>query len=225
MKSKSPNKDEAVAPLALADAQELVRVFGLLFSNTLKKNWLSKTDEAETLAACFVVVDQKLKTVKDITFRIVGTQLTVNGTAMDSADPIVSAFIDNFKRQVIDNVTLQRGLTQKVLADLMEVMTADVGAIEELGGFAAALVSCGIKHVTSRNIIYKEVAEDDVIVSKEELDKATAELEQSIDVKQRVSHVADMLPNWKSRMNPALWLAWSMSSRPWHRMRRRWRIW
>ena len=188
----NPPEDSASTGSAV-DSRRLAQGIGLLIYNTVHHNWLSKTDETETLASCYNMVTSGLEHVPEIVFRVRGDRLSVDGETIDQTDLVVRALVQQLRQQGIDNFSLKKGIKRESLAGLIEVITADPAAIRELGGFASALAACKLEHVTSKTVVYKEVDDSEVVVSREDLAKAREELEQFHAVRDRVEHLAELL--------------------------------
>ncbi|MDA0323078.1 MAG: hypothetical protein O2923_10240 [Verrucomicrobia bacterium] len=175
---------------------ELTRLtdgIALLVVNTLHNNWLSNTDAQETLAYCYRLLSTILEKTADVTFRIRGDVLEINAVEMGRESATIQAFIQQLKVVGVDNFSVKQGVEPKTLSGLLEILTASPREIQQLGGFSSAVDAVGIRNVSSKTIVYKEVTEDDVIVSKEDFEQAKTEFDQSKEIQDRVSDISEVL--------------------------------
>ena len=195
--SETPAGSNA-SDLKAADAIHIAVAISRLIINTIDQNWLSKMDETEGVADCFDQFSAALAKTGEITIRVAGDTLKVNQHEVIDADPAVKRLTEQISALGINNFTMEHGMTTDTLANLLEVLSATSNDIEALGGFATALEKCGIDHIQSRTVIYREVTEDDVVVSREHLKQAEDDVDKSENIHERVGNVAEMLDFLKS---------------------------
>jgi hypothetical protein len=189
----APEPSVPTAPEALRLVQEL----GMLVYNTHYHHWFSKTDEHDAQVAYFALVTGVLTRCPEIVFRMVKDDLTVNGVAVPADDRLAQNLRERMKALQVDNFAFMRGLGANSLAGLLEVLSAEATAIATTGGFTKALAGRKVANVSSRTIVYREVTEDEVVVARTEMDKASRVLDQSRDVRDRVTNVASALERIK----------------------------
>jgi hypothetical protein len=193
----TPNSDDAPG-LYPAEADLVAVAISRLVINTIDHNWLSKSDETEGVSDSFNEFSSALEKVGEITIRVFGDSLKVNQHEVMEADPSVQRLAEQVNALGINNFTMEHGMTTETLANLLEVLSAEPADIEALGRFAAALEKCGIEHIQSKTLVYREVTEDDVVVSRENPQKAEDDVDKSEDIRDRVGNVAEMLDYLKS---------------------------
>lgn len=201
MNNSTDKPDVPVDGKTVAELTRLTQGLCLLVVNTVEKKWLSKSDSNETLAYCFHILSHVLETVDEVIFRLRGETLEVNRTDMDSESPTIAAFAAQMKTLGIDNFEIKKGITSETLSGLLGVFCAPPGQIEQLGGFSSAVQAVGIQNVSSKTIVYREVSEDDVVVSKEEFETAKSEFDKSQKVQNRVDNIAEILDLLKAKKN------------------------
>jgi len=157
---------------ALPEAQDLAQGLGVLVYNTLNHHWFSDTDEREALVAYYALVAGCLTRTEELLFRMVGQDLTVNGAAPREVERYIEALLAQMEALQMGNIMLRRGITVDELHRLVHLMASTLDELESLGGFAGALAARGISNVASRTVVYREIAEDDVVVSGKALASA-----------------------------------------------------
>ena len=179
-------------------AQQVAAGISQLVYNTLNHAWLSKKDETEGIAAFYDYLTQSLDTSHEIALRIAGDVIRINEHEIIDDDKLIQDLGNQLAKLGINHLAFHHGLSAAGLRNLREVICADPNDIEALGGFASAIEQCGIESVSSKTIVFKEVADEDVVISQEELESAEKEREQAEALKKRVVNMADVLSHLKA---------------------------
>lgn len=165
----SAQKSDPKEPTPVPGTEELMASLALVVSNTLGHQWFSKTDRDDTIDDCFRRLTEALDAVPEITFRLAGTSLSINDVVIQGASRHIDAWVRQMDALQIGNFMVQRGLSRNSFNGLIEILTARPEEIEQLGGFANALTACGVEHVTRRNVIFREITEDETVVARDAL--------------------------------------------------------
>ncbi|MCE9614686.1 MAG: hypothetical protein K8T26_10450 [Lentisphaerae bacterium] len=162
----------APSPSLLPEAHELARGLGLLVHNTLNHHWFSSTDERETLVSFYALVSGCLTRGNELVFRLVGDALTVNGVPPKEEERYITTLIEQMTALDVGNFVLRRGITVEELAAAVHLLTQEPEVLLQAGGFASALAGRGAGHVSSKTIVYREVADDEVVLQRKDVEAA-----------------------------------------------------
>ena len=179
-------------------AQQVATGVSQLVFNTLNHAWLSQRDEADGIAAFYNTLSGFLDVCHEISLRVVGDVLKINEHEVSDEETLIRDLARQLTKLGTNHVAFHRGLSATSFGNLLEVICANPKDVEALGGLASAIQQCGIENVSSKTIILKEVDEDDVVMSQEELDSAEKEREQAEAIQQRVVSMSDMLSHLKA---------------------------
>jgi len=180
-------------PLEPSRAQELAENLAQLVYNTRNHNWLSDADRDGAVAAFFNTVSALLDDCPELSFRLKGESMTINGQEVGQVSHLVEVFVRHLGVLNVNNFSMHAGLAGDAFSDLLHLFSAEPYEVEELGGFTAALEAGDVKNVVSKTIIYREVAEDDVVLSRSQLDAAEKDVADAENVHERVANVAEVL--------------------------------
>ena len=162
---------EAVEPVNAPtpeEAEALVRSIGLVYTNATLYGLNHKVTKKSSEDS-FVLLSKALETYSELNFNITDDVMMVNGTAVDSRNPVTDSFIRHLIQIEVPSFSIDRGLAADKFADVIELLNAKPDELKQLGGFASILVSANIEHVRAKKMVYKRIAEDDVVLSKEKM--------------------------------------------------------
>lgn len=170
---KEKTGDGAPLTANARDVEELVRVLGMVFSNTFlygPNHTVTKKAQEDGFKALGTIFDN----CEEIVFSVTENELMVNNDPVELKNPIMKTFVSRLNSLDISNFTIVKGLTREKYDMLVEVMNSKPEEVKAAGGFGAVLTAVGIDNVRTRTVIYKAVAEDDLVVSKKALEGAVA---------------------------------------------------
>ena len=155
--------------------EALVRAIGLILSNSTVYGPTHGVTKQAT-DACFQLLKELWKTA-DAVFNLADDELLVNNSTVEQKNALIKHFVEHLEARDISNFTLKRGMTREQFDGFVEVLTAQPVELQQLGEFSGAIAAVGLNEVVStRKVVYREIAEDEVVVDKEKLDKlGTAE--------------------------------------------------
>jgi hypothetical protein len=174
-------------------AQQIATGISQLIYNTLNHAWLSKRDETDGVAAFYNTLTEFLGVCDEIALRVAGDVMKINEHEVSDEEKVIRDFARQLTKLGTNHLAFHPGLSATAFGDLLEVICASPDDVEALGGLASAIQQCGIEHVSSKTIVFREVDEADVVISQEELDSAEKDREQAEAIKQRVVSMSDML--------------------------------
>ncbi len=157
-------------------ADNIIHALGLILSNTA----VYGTQHAVTRQAgqsCFRLLQQAWAS-GDIKINITEQGLSVNHDVVVSRSPLVKHFVEHLDQREITNVILRKGMTEEQFLAFLEVLNAKLEELEQLGGFGGAIEAVALSDVVGvRNVVYREVADDQTVVAK----KKNVTLDESVD--------------------------------------------
>ena len=160
----------------VADASEKPTVFilgnlcrhlGLILKNNQLGYWLSRRDADEAEANCFHVVETVLQDAPEVEFLVGHEDLTVNGCTFAADAPYIESLMGHLAERDIRNFSLLRGLTLAEFRHIIKTLGQPPETLDGAGGLTAVLRASGIQSLHARSVVYKAVAEDEIVVSKE----------------------------------------------------------
>jgi hypothetical protein len=160
----------ALTALGAVDVQALAQGLGLLVHNTVHRHWFSATDQHESVAAFYALFVGCLTRTDEVVFRTAGGMLTVNGEAPKEMDRAMTTLVEQFQALRVGNVALRRGVTIDELERFVGVLATPAANVGEGDDFSAALAAQGVSHVGFRTVMYRELSDDDVVVSRRALE-------------------------------------------------------
>jgi len=155
-----------------ADVEELIRTMGLAFSNASLYGGAHKVTR-RAVARCFSVLSRILERCEEVTFIVGGEDLLINDHQIDAKGHLNRAFLASLSNLEIDSFSLLRGVSPEQLGTLIEIMRTYTSPTRVPGAqgadFAAELAANGLEMVRVKKVKYRQVAEDEEVVSKDEL--------------------------------------------------------
>ena len=146
----------------------VLRTLSLVVANTLRGRWLSRSDQhdavrhaCEALDAWFVATS-----VDELYLRLLGGELNAAGMLFNASDPDVEPLAGQLDALGVPALAILKGMTDDEYGHLLEILGARPAELDLLGGFQAFAAKIGVTHAVARNIVLREVAEDDVVVKK-----------------------------------------------------------
>ncbi len=161
---------ETPGVLTGGEAQQVATGLALLVHNTLRHHWFSATDARETLVAYYAQVSGVLTRVPEIPLRVAGETLRVGDTPPREVDRPIETLVAQFKLHRISQVAFRRGIALAELQRFVDILVAgapapDSGAEDPV----QALVEVAGAHIGFRTFRDREMSEDDVVLSRQEL--------------------------------------------------------
>lgn len=175
------DRQSSAASSTAQEVHDLAQGLGLLVHNSLHHHWFSPRDEKETLAAFFALVARCLKGSTELAFRVTGTVLTINGQVPRNDEHYVKTLMAQLQSHGVGNVAMRQGISIAEVGHLVALLASEPADVQKEGGFAALLSARGGEHVTSRAMVYRELSDDEVVVSRRAFDGVSSTLGLSPD--------------------------------------------
>lgn len=160
----------AISPKAL----ELLQGLGLVFSHSSLYG-LSHSVTAQALEKCFKLLGEVLAEKEEINISVAEEELLINGLPVESATPAVHALVQRLTGLAIASFSLTRGISAAELGNVVELLQATPDEMRTAGGFAAVISALGLTHVRSKRVTIQQITEDEMVVSKEKLEKVVGQ--------------------------------------------------
>ncbi|MDI6773830.1 MAG: hypothetical protein QME60_00310 [Verrucomicrobiota bacterium] len=179
--SSASDADAPVNAPAPEEAEAIVRSLALVRSNALLYG-LSHNVTRKSVDDAFAKVGKALETCSEVDFSVMDDVLMVNGTAIDTGNPMTDSFVRHLVKIESPSFSMERGLAPERFARFMGVLNAKLEELRQLGGVSSALVSANIEHVRAKKMIYKRIDEGDVVLSQEKMAQIVAAGQGDVDV-------------------------------------------
>lgn len=174
MEKKKKKRDIISEPppeIDMAEAGRLLAAMATIINNTLHNYWLSKSDARVASDGAYKLLAGILKNCDTIAFRMMDGALIINGVTLESMTREIKTFVEQLSQLDIDNFTILRGATEDEFSNLLEIMAANRGELNALGGFAGLLADLELTHVQTKKMIYKEISEGQVVIYEDDIGK------------------------------------------------------
>lgn len=151
----------------LPGLEPLLDVLGLIVGNHRHQRWLSDSDLRDTVNEGFNRLRSAFRHSMELEFRLQPPDgLLVNQQEPEAVSEQARAFVEQLKALQLNSFTVDSRVARREFSDFMEILGARAEEIEQLGGLPDVLKRFKIDHVRIKRIVYREVDEDDVIVSR-----------------------------------------------------------
>ena len=168
---------EAVSVPAVANKgptfEEIVRALGQVFNNS----FLYGANHGVTKKAMedgYKILTSVFEQQKELLFNVTEEGLLVNGAVVDQKNPLVRTFIAHLGKLEIKSFGLEKGMPRDKFDQLIEIMNTKPDILQKSGGFTAVVASQKLQGVRVSKVTYVQVAEDELVVSKKDLEAAAA---------------------------------------------------
>ncbi len=141
----------------------------------------------QSVENCYDTLSQIMEKHEEVEFDIGEGELAINGVHIELKNPLVKMLVDHMSKRDVHNFSLSKGMEEEKFRKFMEVLLSSPEEIQQSGGFTATLASSGVDHVKAKQVRYQEVAEDEVVVTQEEMEQADNEGEGSAGAESVVS--------------------------------------
>ncbi|MFO7869931.1 MAG: histidine kinase dimerization/phospho-acceptor domain-containing protein [Kiritimatiellia bacterium] len=171
------NKEQAGEPVSegLAEGPEIVRSMGLVFNNTSLYG-ADHSVTAQSMKDSYGIVSKALENCDEIAFNLTEEGLLVNGGSVELKNPLMKAFVNRLHVMGLNSFAITKGITEDKFEELVNILNTKPDQLKQSGGFAATVKQAGLDNVRAKTVVYKQITEDEVVVSKDKAEQAdTAE--------------------------------------------------
>ena len=176
-----PAGKPAAAPATILEVDAAVRAIGFIFYNTVNARWFSASDRKQTIQESHSVLATVLGKLERLRFTADGKDIKVNGDSYEAGTVHVRALAAHLSSMAGCNFTFTKGLTLEEFTDFMALICNPESELTAMGGLIEAVTKRNFQHVSSKHIVLKEVSEEEVVVSKTDMEGMAAEERQKIE--------------------------------------------
>ena len=151
------------------EVDELVRSMGLIFANSFmygREHGVTKKATSDS----FDVLTRVMTTYERVTFAIADDDLLINGHVFPQKNPLVQKFARYLIDLELSSLALTRGMDRADFDSLIEIMNTSPEELLKAGGVGSVISGSGLSHVGTKSVVYREIAEDDVVLTKDEFE-------------------------------------------------------
>ncbi len=146
---------------------ELVHAMAEVLKNNAQRYWLSPHDAEEATDNAYRSMTTLIKGTDGISFKLTGDELLVNDVPVPCDSTPVDFLVEHLVERGLADFRFEEEMTLDDFRRFLDFVNADPIGTEQDGGCTAAARERGIGHLTVRRVVFKEVAEDEVVVQKE----------------------------------------------------------
>jgi len=178
--TNSETQDER--PVVVPGPGLLVETIGLILKNNQLHYWLSPRDADEAVDGCFRMLRDLLRAAEQVTIHCSLDEISVNEETVDAQNANIASLIYHFNARNIHEFVLGPDITIDQFRQFMAALEMSPDAIQDEGGFANVIENRCIDNVVVRTVVYKEVANDEVVLSTRKfgIDKGRAQTVENV---------------------------------------------
>jgi hypothetical protein len=170
--AKGNEQDNTPAMPIVPGAGEIITRMGMIVTNNRDSAWLSASDKQQTTDDCFLHIVHSLEECHEIAFHITGTDLRMNRHDTPVVGLPAQTFINHLADREIYDFSITQGIPRSTFDELLEILNATADELQLVGGFAEFVKSSALTHIGARTVVYKEITEDELVITKHDMDKA-----------------------------------------------------
>jgi len=174
-------------------AVDFLQSLGLVFSHNALYG-LSHSVTVKAVGSCFAILCDILQEKEEINISVTEEGLLVGGLPVEGATPAVRAIAERLSSLSVASFSLIRGITQKELGNVVELLHATPDEMRSAGGFAAVVGTLGLQHVRSKRVTIKQITEDEMVVSKDKLSQVAGKVDTGNLIKFLKGEVDSAIP-------------------------------
>jgi hypothetical protein len=152
----------------------VVAAMSRVVANTLHHRWLSASDQRDAVEHAFTALESWFASTAadELYLRMLGDELNVAGIPLDATQADVAPVAGQMAALGLPALAILKSITAREYGPLLEILGARPAELEVLGGFQSFAAKVGVEHAVVRNIVLREVAEDDVVIKKSRVEAA-----------------------------------------------------
>lgn len=168
--------------LAVTGAESFVETVGLILKNNQLHYWLSPRDADEAVGRCFETLRGLLTGTEPLTVHCGHDSMSVDEVPVNAGIPHVNSLIYHLNARNIHEFAIAPDVTLEQFTQFMAALEVSPDEVEEQGGFASVVGARDIENVAVRTVVYKEVADDEIVLSTRKfgVDKGRAETVENV---------------------------------------------
>ncbi len=150
---------------------KLVRSVGLILRNTEMRCWLSSYDKRQAVGAGYALLNQLLEASGRVNFKLTDGVISINGEPVLPDNLIVGNLVKHLADREIYDFSFDKGLVVEEFERVLDLISKTPEQLEAAGGCVSAAGELDISGFTVRNVVYREVAEDQLVIDKDKIAK------------------------------------------------------
>ena len=165
--TESPETPTAASDAELSkQAGDFFQSFALVFRQSGVYGLTHSVTEASKKTS-HGLLEAVFEQTDSVTFAVIEGELMVNATRI-ATTPAIEGLIEHVAALEIANFALRQGISLDEFGNMIELLHSSPEEMQEAGGFAEVLKTLGMDHVKATRLVFQQVAEDEVVVSKKE---------------------------------------------------------
>ena len=165
--SNAPKSEAALE----AGLSQFLQAFGLLFSQSAIYG-LAHSVTKSSIDRSFAAIKALLAGRDSVNFAVAEETLMVDGIQYPNPTPAMMSFVERLMKLGVASFTLQKDIAQQEFSSLVELLHAEPEEMKAAGGFAQIIATLGLANIKAKKVILQQVAEDEVVVSRQKLGEA-----------------------------------------------------
>lgn len=150
------------------DVAPVIAAMCLVIGNTMAHRWLSPFDQADATRVAFRRLTEWFGAAGcgELYLRHLVDRLEAADQALDMSLGDVAPLAGQMEALDLRGLVVQKEIAEGEFKNFLEILSAEPDELLLLGGFQSFAAKIGVTHVVVRNIVLREVAEDDIVVRK-----------------------------------------------------------
>lgn len=155
--------------------ENLIRALGTIFDNRK----LYGPDHKVTITSleqAFSILNETLAVDPELTLAVTPDEISINHQAVETKNPLIAHFAELLRSHEVSTLTLSQGISANEFLDFCNLLAETPGELMnrlQFGEFG---------HIKSHKVTYVELADDDVVIKKDELDQDALRAKAEKDV-------------------------------------------
>jgi hypothetical protein len=174
MNDKNEKANEQDTGKYASDLTQFMQSMALIIGNHAANRWLSESDARDAVQACFVYLGPVFGVIDEIMVRHRGDALDAAYVMLMPDQPGIQILMQQMLEHDVKAFSIDKGLSLDELVGLLELLGAQSAQLEKLGGLGAFAEKAGIKNFHIKNIVFREVTDEDVVVKKSAMGSTVA---------------------------------------------------
>jgi len=173
MAEKDTEATPSRTPCSAEDAERMVRGMGLIFSNTFLYG-PNHGVTRKSVEDCYAILVDVMQKCEEVMFTSSEEGLLVDGMVVEQKNPLMRMFVTQLSGLEISSFSLTRGMSMEKFEELIGIMNTKPEELKKSGGFVSVVASSGIENVRVKKVTFRQVEENEVVITQGEVDKGKA---------------------------------------------------
>ncbi|MFC1452037.1 hypothetical protein ACFLSJ_01680 [Verrucomicrobiota bacterium] len=148
-----------------ADLEKVARAMGLIFTNATVYG-MTHGVTLRNVRDAYALLSSLLEAYGGITVSTTEEDLLMNGETFEPKNALVRTLRAQISQLGAADLTINPEITEEEFCSLVEVMLSEPEEADAGEGFVRELASRGLTSITAKRVTYREIAEDEMVVTK-----------------------------------------------------------